>query len=192
LLHAGFALAPEKWLADMIEAAENLKTTAEDPLADIAKMSTEQITDEIDRLTIDAVKLPKPVAHDLDKKRAMIARAYGTIEVGGILHAVFRLPLELSVTFDIPEIVANWAEIQDATGCEPLPEEIRTRNPLELGADPDAAITVLQHALRAAARNGLLTGELAVQVILREMQRGMNNQEIPPEAWRLMPITVPL
>ena len=53
------------------------------------------------------------------------------------------------------------------------------RDRIELGADPAAAVTVIEFAIRAAARQGLLTTSLAVQVILREMQRCMNNVDLP-------------
>jgi uncharacterized protein YaiI (UPF0178 family) len=38
---------------------------------------------------------------------------------------------------------------------------------------------VVEHAIRAAAQRGLMTTYLAFQVIVREMQRGMNNEELP-------------
>jgi hypothetical protein len=42
LLHARFALGPEEWVQNMVEAAETLKSVAEDPLADMTGLTIEQ------------------------------------------------------------------------------------------------------------------------------------------------------
>lgn len=179
LLHAKFALAPDEWVAKMVAAAEGLETTDDDPLGDLTSLSTQQITDEIDRLSKEALKLTKIATQRLDKKRDMIAKAYGGIEIGSILQAVFRLPLEIPLTFNIPEIVSHWSEVQKATGCEPLPREIQRSDPSELAGNASLAIVVVEHAIRAAARKGLMTTSLGIQVIIREMQRCMNLIELP-------------
>ena len=179
LLHARFALAPDEWVTKMIAAAEGLETTDEDPLADLTSLSTQQITDEIDRLSRGALKLTKLATQRLDKKRDTIAKAYGGIEIGSILQAVFRLPLEIPLTFNIPEIVAHWSEVQEATGCAPLPREIQMTDPAELAGNASVAFIVVQHAIRAAGRKGLMSTTIGIQVIVREMQRCMNHEELP-------------
>lgn len=179
LLHARFALAPDDWVNKMVDAAKGLKTTTTDPLADLITMSTDEITAEMTQLTDSAQKLRKHASARLDKKRSMIAKAYGGIEIGAILQAIFRLPLEIALTFDVPQIVARWPEIQEATGCEPLPPEVRAIDQLSLAGDSSIANTVIEHAIRAAARKGLMTTYLGVEVIVREMQRCMNAVELP-------------
>jgi uncharacterized protein YaiI (UPF0178 family) len=114
----------------------------------------------------------------LDKKRNLIAQAYGGIEIGSILQSVFRLPLELTLTFDVPEIVAAWPQIQLATNCEGLPSNILSADLSTLVGD-EIAHSIIAHAIRAAARRGLMTTFLGVQVIVREMQRCMNAVALP-------------
>jgi len=178
LLHAKFALAPDEWVAKMIAAAERLETTEEDPISDLTSLSTQQIIDEIDRLSKEGQKLTRWATQRLEKKRDTIAKAYGGIEVGSVLQAVFRLPLEIPLIFNVPQIVTHWSRVQEATGCESLPREIREGEPAELAGNASMAIVVVQHAIRAAARKGLMTTSLGVQVIVRELQRCMNNVQL--------------
>jgi hypothetical protein len=76
-------------------------------------------------------------------------------------------------------VVERWDEIRKATGCGPLPPELTAVPADELAGDPGAAQAVLEHAIRASARWGLLTTSIGHQVILREMQRCMNDKELP-------------
>lgn len=179
LLHARFALAPDDWVDNMIHAAENLSEVTEDPLVDVEGWSTQQLTDEIDRLSKDAETLSKHDAHKLEKRREKVAMAYGGIEIGALLETVLSLPLELELTFNIPEIVGGWAKIQKATACGPIPEEIRTTALPPMLPDSPTTVAVIRHAVHAAARKRLMTTYLAFQVIIREMQRAMAKQEIP-------------
>jgi len=179
LLHARFALAPDDWVEKMIQAAENLREETEDPLADVEGWSSQQLLDEIERLSKIAVKLSDHESHKLEKRRNKIARAYGGIEVGLLLETVFSLPLELELTFNIPAIVRGWGRIQEATGCKPLPEEIRRNSVPPSFPDSPTTVAVIRHAVHAAARERLLTTYLAFQVIIREMQRAMAKEKVP-------------
>lgn len=179
LMHARFALAPDEWVDQMISAAQQLKTTSTDPLADLDAMSLAEITTEIDRLAANARRIDKRTSARLDKSRNVIAQAYGGIEIGALLQAVFTLPFEIELTFNIPHIVTRWSEIQRATGCEALPKEVREADEVRLIGDTSIARLVIGHAIRAAARRGLMTTMLGIQVIIREMQRCMNADRVP-------------
>jgi hypothetical protein len=179
LIHARFALAPDRWVEQVAAAAEALETSAVDPLADLEKLPTDAIEAEISELSANAQRLDRRSAAKLDKHRAMISKAYGGIEIGAILQAVFSLPLELELTFDIRHVISQWAEIQSATDCESLPAEIIEADELRQMGDSLIAHRVITHLIRASARNGLMTTYLGVQVILREMQRCMNARKVP-------------
>jgi hypothetical protein len=179
LIHARFALNPGDWVASMADAAKELKTAASDPLAELERMSTEEMENEIKRLQSSTKRLDKSTLEKLNKNRDTIAKAYGAIEIGAMLGVVFKLPFDLELTLDIPRIVSRWNEIQTATGCEPLPKYIREADESRLCGDSSIAIEVIQLAIRASARRGLLTTSIGVHVILREMQQCMNANELP-------------
>ena len=179
LIHARFALDPGEWVDRMVAAVRELKTTAADPLADVEKMTNDEIEDEISRLAAGARKLDKVGLGKLNKHREQIAQAYGGIEIGQMLRGIFTLPMDIQLTFNIPHIVSRWPELQRKTGCESLPQDIRQASPEALAADPAIARTVIELAIRAAARRGLMTTFLGQQVILREMQRAMNDKDVP-------------
>ena len=46
-IHVRFAMDPDRWVRELREAAEHLKTTEDDPLADLESMTTEQMRSEI-------------------------------------------------------------------------------------------------------------------------------------------------
>jgi hypothetical protein len=179
LLHARFALAPDEWVERMVIAAETLETTNDDPLADLDQLTTAEIEKEIGQLTARAAQLNRRTAAKLDKHRSMIARSYGGIEIGALLGAVFALPLELELTFDIPHIISRWPEIQSATGCKSLPKDIIEADERDKLGDASIARRVITQLIHASARKGLMTTYLGAQVIILEMQRCMNAREIP-------------
>jgi hypothetical protein len=179
LLHARFALAPDDWVKQIVEAAQSLKTTTDDPLVDLEKLSTNEIKAEIEELSVSTKKLDKRGAARLDRHRDEIARAYGAIEIGLLLRTVLRLPLELELTFNIPHIVASWNHIQARTGCESLPENVRLADEESLIGDARITNVVIEHLIRAAAHQPLMSTFLGFQVILREMQRYMVANKLP-------------
>jgi hypothetical protein len=140
---------------------------------------TDEIEKEISQLTAGARQLDRRTSAKLDKHRSMIASAYGAIESGAILQAVFTLPFELELTFNIGHIISHWPDIQKATGCEPLTRDIVHADENQQAADPLIAHRVIARLIRASARKGLMTTHLAVQIIILEIQRCMNAGEIP-------------
>jgi hypothetical protein len=179
LLHARFALAPGDWVDQMVAATQNLTTTTIDQLADLDKLSVAEITAEIERLSTSIQKLDKRASAKLDSQRDAIATAYGAIEISSLLRAVFTLPLELELTFNIPHIVNRWNHIQSKTGCQSLPKEVRDADEDSLIGNPQITGVVVDHLIRAAARQPLMTTFLGFQVILREMQRYMVDHRLP-------------
>lgn len=178
LIHARFALDPQDWVHRMIDAMQNLKTTQTDPLEELEKMSTEEMRLEIKKISSDAQRLSNSASQKLNRNRAAIATAYGALEIGSILDNIFRLPLDRELTFNIPLLVAHWESVV-VLRREPLPNYIREATEEALTADPRIAAEVIQRVTRVAAKCNLPVLAIGFQVILREMQRCMNNKELP-------------
>jgi hypothetical protein len=176
LIHARFAASPGEWVNRMSDAARKLATTDSDVFADIEQMTEAGMQAELAELKSQAQRLDNKSLQTLNKDRATIAKAYGTFEVGALLQDVFTLPLDLEVTVDASHIVSRWKNIQNATGCGPLPDHITKATSTEL---PNLAREIIQHAIRAAAHKGLMTTSIGVQVIILEMQRCMNQKNVP-------------
>jgi hypothetical protein len=176
LIHARFAVNPGEWVDRMSDAASNLATTESDVFADIEQMTVAGMQAELEELKSQAQSLGKKDLKTLNKHRANIAKAYGAFEVGALLQDVFTLPFDLEVTLDVPHILSRWRNIQTATGCGPLPKHITGASGTEL---PAHAREVIRHAIRASAHKGLMTTSIGMQVILLEMQRGINQKKVP-------------
>jgi hypothetical protein len=108
-----------------------------------------------------------------------LAHKYGAIEIGPIIGSVFTLPMELELMFNIQPLVRNWATLQESTGCDSLPDEITNADPVDLVTNSDHIHTVLQHAVYAAANVGLVSTTLRFQAILLEIQKCVNDRELP-------------
>lgn len=178
LRHARFAADPDRWIDEMIETVEQRKTTNE-PKDEFAGMSLEQMQAEIDGLLAKACKLGKKPLQRLNKHRETVARGYGAMEIGGLLPTIFTMPMEMSLVFDIPHIVERWPEFQKELGCASLPDEVRQADYKKLAADPRMLYGVIQHAIYAASGVGLVSTTLSFQVVLRDIQKCINDKAIP-------------
>lgn len=177
LRHAKFAADPGSWVNEMIETVELGKTTAE-PKDEFQGMSMEQIKSAKDEFLAAACKLGNAEMRRLNKHRDTIARAYGAMEIGGLLPTIFTRPMEMSLLFDIPHIVEKWRELQKMVGCGPLPLAIQKADRQQLVSE--AALTVvIQHAIYAACRIGLVSTTLSFQTILLDLQKCINKKVIP-------------
>ena len=143
LLHARFAAAPDEWIEKMIDAARNQRMTTDDPFSEFATMSVEQMETEVEALKGEVKRIGKKALERLQKNRALVASVYGAAEIGLMIRSVFHLPGTLEVTFDIPEVIRNWAAVQEKTKCPSLPKEIVDAPPEEQAADTKTVLEVL-------------------------------------------------
>lgn len=179
LLHARFAVNPNNWVDEMIRTVEKERTSKGDPFAGCDNHTLAQMETEIAALEPQFNRLSKRDMTRLNRDREKLARAYGAIEVGRILETVFTLPLEIESMFNIPHLVERWSCIQARTGCRALPREVIEAEESSLTCDPLMVRTVLQHAIYAAARIGLVPQTFAYEVVLRDLQNCINDRRIP-------------
>lgn len=170
LAHARFAADPGQWIESMLHFVEGKNPTAPDPWAGIDQLTIEEIEKEIEVQSRHIQKLGKKNQETLNKQRANIARVYGTLEIGACLDAVFPLPHELDIVFDIPRLVADWNELMGRLSTGPLPKDITEAGPDGVLNIPNSVVSVLQHAVYASGNatpaGGLFAPTLAYQVIL--------------------------
>lgn len=104
---------------------------------------------------------------------------YGALEIGKMLQAVFTLPCEMELTFDIPHLVECWPALQKMTGCAALPSNVTSADKYALMGDARLVRLVLQQAIFAVAKVGLAPSTVSFDVIFRELQRCINDRRIP-------------
>jgi len=179
LLHARFAVNPRNWVDGMIRTVNEQLTTRGDPFSEFERLTVEEMEVEIAALEPEFEKLqPRDLAR-LNKERADLAHAYGAIEVGRILDALFTLPCEIELTFDIPHLVECWPSLQAKTGCKPLSSTIVHADMSSLMGDRTLVRTVLQQAIFAVCKVGLIPSTVAFDVILRDLQKCINDRRLP-------------
>jgi hypothetical protein len=178
LIHARFAVDPDRWVREMREAAEQLNTTEDDPLADLESMTTEEMRWEIARLSKEAERLGNATTQKLNRDRAEIAAVYGAFEIGALLQNIFQLPLDLDLTLDVPLLIKHWDDNR-MLQSEPLPTYIREMPENQWEGDPKVFKDVVQRTIRVAAKAHLPVLGIGYEVILREMQRNMNQRHLP-------------
>jgi hypothetical protein len=178
LIHARFAVDPDRWVRELREAAERLATMDDDPLAALERMTVAEMRSEIDRLSKEAERLGNAATQKLNRHRAEIAAAYGAFEIGALLQNVFQLPYDLDLTFDVPLLIKQWDDNQFLKS-EALPRYIREMAEDQWAGNPQVLKDVLQRTVRVAARMNLPVLGIGFEVILREMQRNMNQRNLP-------------
>lgn len=179
LMHARFAVNPDAWVNKMITVVDGFKTTDANMFEEFEHMTLTQLESEIAQLEGQARRLDGKALAKLNKNRARIARAYGAVQVGAILTAVFRLPMEMQLVFNVPHIVERWPVIQERIGCPPLPNEITGADQGKLATDARLTQTVLQQSIFASAHIGLPSTEISHQAILLDLQKCINDKVVP-------------
>lgn len=179
LLYARFAADPEGVLAKMIEAVEELATVPFASLERFDLRTTADIDAESDDLLLKIKGIAKDVRRKLDSNRGDISRVYGAFEVTRCLQQYLPLPMDLELSFRCSSIIDAWPMIQKVSGCESLPKDVALAPELKRIASLEVVLPVIRASVGAAARMGLLTGTVAYSVILRELQRMVNDKDIP-------------
>lgn len=178
LIHARFALDPDRWVGEMRDAAKGLRTTEDDPLAALERMTIEEMRSEIQQLSRQAERLGNGATQRLNRERAEIASVYGAFEIGALLQNVFKLPYDLELSLDVPKLIKEW-DGNRRLKSEPLPGYIRETSEDQWEGNPQIFKDVLQRTIRVAARMHLPVLGIGFEVILREMQRNMNQRRLP-------------
>lgn len=179
LLHARFATDPNGWVDRMCRAATGWQTTREDVFADINAMSLDEITNAITTLRAKAKKLDKKHFDRLNGERTAIAAAYGALDVTAGLDATFVSPMSLDLTLDTSTLVADWPAQQSRMGLRSMPKDVVSA-PLEKQAfDSNMRVAIIDTAIQAWASKHPLTATLSYESLLYELQRKLNNKELP-------------
>jgi hypothetical protein len=179
LLHARFAIDPEKWINRMIEVVDKEETKKEQDFEGPNAMTIEQMETEITALQNSATKLSKRALQKLNSNRDRICKAYSAMEVGPILSSIFTLPLELEVMFDIPKLVTSLKKLETEWSRTLLEREVREAQLKDFAANPRLTRATLQAAIRAATQVGIPTSYIGFQIVLRELQQCFNRQTLP-------------
>jgi hypothetical protein len=178
LIHARFALDPDRWVEGMLDASTRLATAEDDPLAVLEAMTAKEMRSEIAQLMTGTQRLGNAATQKLNRSRSEVAAVYGAFEIGALLQNIFKLPYDLELTVDVPLRIRSW----DATPQlkrEPLPRYIRETPEEQWEGNPQIARDVLQKAIRVAARMNLPVLGIGFEVILKEMQRNINQRQLP-------------
>jgi hypothetical protein len=178
LIHARFALDPDRWVEGMLDASTRLATAEDDPLAVLEAMTAKEMRSEIAQLMTGTQRLGNAATQKLNRSRSEVAAVYGAFEIGALLQNIFKLPYDLELTVDVPLLIRSW----DATPQlkrEPLPRYIRETPEEQWEGNPQIARDVLQKAIRVAARMNLPVLGIGFEVILKEMQRNINQRQLP-------------
>jgi hypothetical protein len=111
--------------------------------------------------------LDAEIRRKLQKHRAAIAAAYGAVEIGACLEAALALPGEVEAAFD-------------ATGVARALRAWRISQELPAAGAPALDVRALvQRAIFACAKNGLLPASISNEVVLREVEHAASAKETP-------------
>ncbi len=179
LLYARFAADTDGVLDKMTKAVEELATLPFASLENFDSRTTADIDAESDALVLKTKGIAKDVRRKLDSNRRDISRVYGAFEVSRYLQQYLPLRMDLELSFRCSPIINAWPTIQRLSGCESLPKDVALAPEPKRIASPDVVYPVIRASVGAAARMGLLTGTVAYSVILRELQRMVNDKDIP-------------
>ena len=181
LLHARFAADPNGWVDRMIEVTKGWKTTKQNVFADIDAMSVEQIIHEVGALRVDVRKFDKKHFDRLNRERSTIAAAYGALDVSAGLETIFASPMSLDLTLDTAALVDEWPAQQARLGLRSMPKDVMSAPPEKQAFDSDMQAAIIDTAIQAWASRQPLTSSVSYESLLRELQRKLNDKELPTE-----------
>lgn len=179
LMHARIAADPDTSIKRIIDCAKNFETTPDpDPLG-LEGMSLADIEVEMAKLRAAKVIPKRNHIQALKKARSEVAAAYGAVDIGSAIAAIFKLPCDLELTFDTPALVAAWPMIKKATGAPGLPKATAMAQSDELRATRSHVVTVLQACMHAAAHAKLTVTSVGYYTVLRELEVKLNQGSLP-------------
>ena len=167
VLHASAAADPKRWLANLLECTGKMLVTSRDPLAPLDAATNDELRAVVAASGADAVGLDAEVRRQLQKHRAAIAAAYGAVEIGACLEAALPLPGEAEAAFDatgVAKALRAWGISQQLPGA---------------GAPTPDVRALVQRAIYACAKKGVLPASISNEVVLREVEHAASAKETP-------------
>ena len=181
VLHARFATDPNQWVDKMLAAAKGWQTTRENVFADLDNLSLDQLSAEIDTLRASVKKLDKKHFDRLNRERKIIAAAYGALDVNAALEATFTIPMALELTLNFAALVADWPAAQAKLSLRSMPREVVAASPEKQAFDSNMQVAIIDIAVHAWSDARPLTAGISYESLLRELQRKLNDKELPTE-----------
>ncbi len=167
VLHSRAAAAPKEWLTALLDCTTNMLVTSGDPLASLDALTADELRKVVAKNDVEPAGLDAEVRRTLQKHRTAIAAAYGAVEIGGCLDAALPLSGELEAAFS----ATGMAKVLQAWGIsQQLPAQ---------GSPPPDVRTLVQRAIYACAKNGLLPASISNNVVLREIENAASAKETP-------------
>ncbi len=167
VLHTRAAAAPKEWLTALLDCTTKMLVTTGDPLAPLDTLAVDELRAVITKSGADPSGLDAEVRRKLQQHRAAIAAAYGAVEIGACLDAALPLSGELEGAFDatgVAKALRAWGISQEL----PTP-------PTSL----PALRALVQRAIFACAKNGILPASISNEVVLREVENAASAKETP-------------
>jgi hypothetical protein len=167
VLHARAASAPKEWLEALLECTARVLVTQGDPLAPLDALTIEELRGAVAQAGNDPAGVEADVRRKLQKHRGAIAAAYGAIEIGACLDAALPLVGEVDAAFSANGLalaLQKWGVSQKVPSAgEPA---------LQVKA-------MLQRAIYATVKRGLLPATISNEVVLREIENAASAKETP-------------
>lgn len=185
LLNSRIASNPKVVTQGVLDAARKISTSTNlDPLG-LTKISDTELEAEITDCRQKASEVPqadlKWALKTLGKNRKEISSVYGMLDVGSALKGIFNLPCDLDLTFNAELLVKGWPIMQSFYRVGALPSSV-TSVPIEqLRGNHDVLITILNHAIEAAAHANLTAASIGYYTLLRELEQCLNNGSLPTD-----------
>jgi hypothetical protein len=180
LLHSRFARDPEAFVEELVAVSREFRLTDEDLFAEIDALPLSKLKEEIEANLKTPGKLTPKTRVSLEKNRSEIASAYGAVEIGQCLEAVFGDVLLIMLTFDTGELRRQWDGLCKTLKVSvSMPKEFAVADPVACETDATLAMAGLGQFFRHVARDALLSPQVAHQVILGQLEICLNAGEIP-------------
>lgn len=166
VLHSRAAADPKTWLSNLLECTSKMIVASGDPLAPLDAATNDELRAVIEASSADPAGLDAEVRRKLQKHRTSIAAAYGAVEIGACIEAALPLPGEIEAAFDatgVAKVLRAWGVSQE----------------LPTVGSPTPTFALLQRAIYACAKNGLLPASISNEVALREVEHAASAKKMP-------------
>lgn len=180
LLHSRFAKNPDGFVDELIAVATEFRLTNDNLFKEIDSRTLSSIQEEISSNLKSPGTLSKKSRTLLGDNRSSIASAYGSVEIGQCLDAVFSDIFLVLLTFDTMALRRQWNSL-----CQTLKVKISMPKKFALAdedscvSDPMIAVSGLEQFFRHVCRDALMSPQISNQIILSELETTLNNGQVP-------------
>lgn len=180
LLHSRFAMNPDGFIDQLIEAATEFRLTSDDLFHEVDSRPLSDLKAEIEHNLTVPRKLSAKARTALEKKRSLVASAYGAVEIGQCLNAVFGDIYIMLMTFDTAELKRKWNALCEKLSVNvSMPKNYAMADDISCAAEPSVAVEGLGQFFRHVSRDALLSPQISQHVILGQLEITLNNGEVP-------------